>query len=97
MNEKELQKEVEKLLRERNLIWHHCRQSQLCTGTPGLPDLLIIGSRVLARELKGDTTRMTRPQVAWGSALARAGVSWGAWRPEDLASGRVARELDELL
>lgn len=47
----------------------------------------------MLRELKTEKGRLTRDQETWGSMLRNAGISWDVWRPADLHSGRVQREL----
>src|SRR5437879_786960 len=99
MDENELQRTVEALLRARpSLLWHHCGRPFACRGGAGWPDLVVIGpQRLILRELKGDATRVRRHQQAYGHAIIAAGVSWALWRPADLASGLIVAELDSLL
>lgn len=60
----------------------------------GWPDLALCGSRgFMLRELKTDKGRLTRQQQEWGVKLRNVDVSWDVWRPDDLASGRIQREL----
>lgn len=61
----------------------------------GFPDLVIAGPRgVLFRELKRAKTNLTPQQKEWAMALAAA--DFAVWRPTDLASGRITRELRSL-
>lgn len=63
---------------------------------PGFPDWHIIGTRVLWRELK---TMKGQPSAAQKKVLARlaaAGQDVDIWRPVDLYSGRITRELIEV-
>lgn len=61
----------------------------------GWPDeVLARPPQLLVRELKTDTGRVTVAQQGWLDALAECGVDVGVWRPEDLRSGRIARELN---
>lgn len=95
MTEAELQREVVRLLKARpDLTWHHCAAAHRCHGERGLPDLLIIGRRLIWRELKGDDTRYRAHQLLYADLLARAGQSVATWRPADLASGAIREELD---
>lgn len=85
------------MLRDRDLLWHHCRRSDACDGPAGMPDLVIIGrSRILWRELKGDDGRVTTAQLDFGDAICRAGGSWSVWHPVDLSTGRIEREMEAL-
>ena len=60
----------------------------------GWPDLAICGDNgFMLRELKTENGRLTKDQQAWGTRLRQAGVSWDVWRPDDLRSGRLQREL----
>jgi hypothetical protein len=63
----------------------------------GWPDLALCGDGgFLLRELKTEKGRLTRDQEEWGSRLQKAGVNWEVWRPADLVSGRIQRELMEI-
>jgi len=63
----------------------------------GWPDLALCGDNgFLLRELKTEKGRLTRDQEEWGFKLQKAGVNWDVWRPADLASGRIQRELTEI-
>jgi len=60
----------------------------------GFPDRVYASpGGVLFRELKTAKGRPTAAQTAWLDGLRAAGVDADVWRPEDLASGRIAREL----
>jgi hypothetical protein len=60
----------------------------------GWPDLVMVGSRgMLLRELKTATGRLRPQQQEIGQRLTTAGQDWAVWRPEDMASGRIQREL----
>lgn len=97
VTENELQREVFRLLHARpDLTWHHCTTPARCQGERGMPDLLIIGRRVLWRELKGDETRYRMHQLDYADLLARAGQDVGTWRSADLESGRIRKELDDI-
>lgn len=92
MTEAQLQAAVVKLCKLYGLRWHHQRYS-IGSGA-GWPDLVICGRRMLHRELKSDTGKVTRAQHDWGVTLGVAGADWDVWRPADLASGRIVRELE---
>ena len=82
----------------RNLIWHHCRRPHhACDGHAGFPDLIIFGTALITRELKGDGTRTPAHQSGYGQMLRLAGISWAIWTPADLESGLIAAQLDQLM
>jgi hypothetical protein len=62
----------------------------------GWPDLTIAGTRVIFRELKTETGRLSSAQSGWLAALTEAGQDAGVWRPQDLASGRIVAELQAI-
>lgn len=60
----------------------------------GFPDLVILGpGGILFRELKSATGIVSAAQEMWLRALKAAGMDAEVWRPEDLASQRIIREL----
>lgn len=64
---------------------------------PGFPDDVLIGARgVLWRELKREGGRVTPAQALMHEQLRAAGQDVAVWRPRDLLSGRIARELRQL-
>jgi hypothetical protein len=66
-------------------------------SAPGWPDLAICGARgFMTRELKSESGSTTADQERWGWMLRQAGISWDVWRPADLRSGRIQRELLEI-
>jgi hypothetical protein len=94
MTEGELQKAVTDLCKLYGLRYHHQRYS-IGSGA-GWPDLVIAGRSLLFRELKRETGQQTPAQSNWGLWLSHAGQDWDVWRPSDLASGRVQRELEAI-
>lgn len=62
----------------------------------GFPDLVIVGRRVLYRELKRMGEHPTAAQMGWLTRLEDAGQDVELWRPADLRSGRIERELREV-
>lgn len=62
----------------------------------GWPDLTIAGRSLLFRELKSDAGKTTVSQLEWGVRLGDAGQDWDVWRPADLHSGRIQRELEAI-
>ena len=94
MAESELQKAVTDMCKLFGLKWHHQRYS-IGSGA-GWPDLTIAGRALLFRELKRESGKVTPAQVNWGGWLIAAGQDWAVWRPLDLASGRIRRELEAI-
>jgi hypothetical protein len=94
MPEAQLQEAVRRLCADLGLFHYHPLNSK--GSAPGWPDSVIIGRKVLYRELKTEVGRLTAEQQEVGQRLRRAGANWRVWRPSDLLSGRIANELTEL-
>jgi hypothetical protein len=95
LTERELQDAVTGMCRLYGIAFYHPYLSQ--RSAPGWPDLVLCGGRgFMARELKSSAGKTTTAQERWGHALRQAGVSWDIWRPDDLKSGRIQRELLEI-
>lgn len=93
MKEAHLQGAVIDICRLLGVAWYHAYSSR--RSVPGWPDLALCGSRgFMMRELKTDIGRLTAEQQHWGLMLRAAGQNWDVWRPADLQSGRVLRELE---
>jgi hypothetical protein len=70
---------------------HDSRRSE-----PGFPDEVLVGRRrMLYRELKQQGKKPTAAQQKWLDRLQALGHDVGVWRPEDLLSGRILREMRE--
>ena len=83
---------VRRLLRDLNLRGYHTHDSRRSHG--GYPDWTIVGTGgVLFRELKTQRGKVSPEQQQWLAALTAARQDADVWRPEDLLSGRIAREL----
>lgn len=103
MTEDQLLEEVVRLCAERGITPVHIdqpyrnRKTHLRTLT-GFPDLFVCGPRGVAfRELKKEGRVNLRPaQTVWKYRLLAAGQNWDVWKPSDLESGRIERELDAL-
>ena len=101
MTEDALKAEVLKQCKALGLRTAHFRPAKTKDGwrTPvegdgkGWPDLIIVGRRLIVRELKQDARYPDPNQRMWITALAEAGVDVDVWRPRDLVSGRIGREL----
>lgn len=105
MTEEALQHAVLQMARLFGLMTAHFRPALSQSGRwhtavggdgKGFPDLVIVGSGVIYRELKSAKGRLAPEQVAWGRRLESAGQDWAVWVPADLESGRVERELRAL-
>ena len=77
------------------ITWYHPHDSR--RSVSGWPDLALCGRRgLILRELKTATGRLSRAQRQWGERLTTAGADWAVWRPADLTSGRITRELESI-
>ena len=94
MTEGELDRAVRRIAADLGLLVYHTHDSR--RSEPGFPDLVIVGRRVMYRELKTEHGRITQAQKTWLAALEKAGADAGIWRPCALLSGDVARELAAL-
>jgi hypothetical protein len=107
MSEAALQKAVTDLCGYLGLRWYHAYQPKF--DPAGWPDLVICGVHhgpyppgappahgILFRELKRAGEDPTPGQLAWGHDLIAAGLSWDVWRPADLHSGRIQKELEAI-
>lgn len=65
-------------------------------ATKGFPDLLLVGPRLMFRELKRELGKLDEAQETWRDRLRAAGADWDVWRPSDLRTGRIERELMSL-
>jgi len=91
MTEAQLYAEIEEYCRELGLIWHRQPDSRRALGIRGFPDYVIANPHggVIFREVKDQRNTPSADQAAW----ARVFDDWGLWRPSDLFSGRILREL----
>jgi hypothetical protein len=95
MSEAELEEGIRALCKDLGILRFHVKDSR---GTnAGLPDDILIGpGGVLWRECKTQKGQLTNAQWAVANALNLAGQDWNTWRPADLLSGQIARELAAL-
>jgi hypothetical protein len=91
MPEKELQQLVTDLCSLLGLPHFHVHNSRGMTA--GWPDSVIIGTRIVYRELKSEYGQLTPEQRAVGDKLKAAGADWKVWRPRDWLSGDIETEL----
>lgn len=106
MTEDDLLKTVLDMCKQFRLKTAHFRPAKTQAGNwvtavqgdgKGFPDLVIVGpGGVLFRELKSDIGRLSPEQKMWMYKLNEAGADFGRWRPADLHSGRIERELRAL-
>jgi hypothetical protein len=89
-----LQQSITDLCKLLGLDCFHVRNAR--GMAPGWPDLVIVGSHVLYRELKTETGVLSAEQKRVGARLAGAGADWAVWRPRDLRSGVIERQLRQL-
>lgn len=91
MSEQALQQAVVQICRMYGIKWYHPYDSR--RSNKGWPDLVLCGTRLILRELKTQVGQLTAEQQQWGERLRQAGQDWGVWRPADLESGLILREL----
>jgi hypothetical protein len=92
MPEADLQEQVRLRCVRLHLPVQHVYDSRRC-WLPGWPDLVILGSAVLWRELKRQGEEPTADQRRVGRAITRAGGDWAVWRPSDLLDGTIDAQL----
>lgn len=85
---------VRYLLKVHGLWGYHTYDSR--RSVPGMPDWMIVGTRVIFRELKSEEGRLAPAQTRVRNLLVAAGADWAVWRPADLVSGRIAEELAQI-
>jgi hypothetical protein len=102
MSEAVLQSRVESLAREFGWrVFHAPDNRPNARGavqriTPGFPDLVLVhrpSGRILYRELKTMTGRLTPAQREWALDLTACGADVGVWRPIDYLDNTVRRHL----
>lgn len=103
MKEAELVRNIRALCDDYRLHAFHVGSYRIpgATRTPGssagFPDWVIVGpGGICFRECKSGEGRRSLAQMAWGRAIQAAGGDYAVWRPEDLASGHIQRELQAL-
>lgn len=86
-----LEANMRRLMKDLGLWGYHPRRSE--KSEKGWPDWVIIGTRMIHRELKTERGKVSDEQQAVGIRIAAAGGDWAVWRPSDLLTGRIATEL----
>lgn len=96
MTESELNTHVVVMLAQRQLFGYHVRNS--VGSARGWPDWVILGpGGIIFRELKTEGGLVSTDQSIVGRKLETAGQNWQVWRPSDLHSGMIARQMDRLM
>ena len=91
MTEKQFQTQIVMVAKANGWIVYHTYDSR--RSEPGFPDLVLVRDRVLFRELKTDTGRISQAQQEWGDVLTKAGADFAIWRPRDLKA--IVKELSK--
>ena len=95
MTERQLEHGIRAILADLpSLRWYHTFDSRRSPG--GFPDMTIVGQRVIYRELKTAKGKVTDTQAGWLHALVMAEQDACVWRPADLVSGLIGRQLAAL-
>lgn len=80
------------------LGWWHYHTHDSRRSPEGFPDLVLMHpqwGRVLIRELKSTKGGYRKRQREWLAGMSAAGLDAGTWRPADVVSGRIERELSD--
>ena len=91
MTEKQFQLQIVMVAKANGWQIYHTYDAR--RSAPGFPDLVLVRDRVLYRELKTDTGRVSPAQQEWGDALTKAGADFAIWRPRDLKT--IVKELSK--
>lgn len=91
MSEDELAADVVALADAYGLWAFHDNDSR--RNRAGLPDWLLVGTRVLWRELKSEKGRLRQSQEDVLARLTAAGEDAAVWRPSDLLSGAITAQI----
>jgi hypothetical protein len=97
VSEADLQRAVIALAKLRGWLYFHDTDSR--RNRAGFPDLVLLHprtGRLLWVELKAANGRLRPEQVVWLDALRLGGHEVAVWRPADLQSLAVARELSRI-
>lgn len=94
MDEAELQREVIKLATQHG--WRSWHPTIAVYSKRGWPDLVLANprqGRILFRELKQQTGKVSDSQQEWLDTLRACGQDAAVWRPIDWVTGTITREL----
>lgn len=92
MTEAELEENVRALCKHLGLTVQHIHDARRC-WVPGWPDLEILGTRIIHRELKSQHGTLRPEQRRVGSLIVAAGGDWAPWRPADWVNGVIEAQL----
>lgn len=95
MSEQALLNSILVLCRKLGLLVYHGYDGYH-VSQPGYPDLTVLGSRLLLRELKVGFGTLSVVQMDWQLAFKAAGADYAVWTEDDWWCGRIQRELQEL-
>lgn len=95
-SERDLEEAVRALCVHLGLEVNHFPDSRR-SWLPGWPDLEILGTRIIHRELKTQRGVLSPAQRRVGSRIMKAGGDWAVWRPADYLDGTIEHKLRELV
>lgn len=100
MTERELENAVRRILKDLPTVWAR-HESDSRGARAGWPDWTFLQRAqclggAMFRELKRERENPTKAQQECLTYLDAAGLDADVWRPSDLLSGRIARELATL-
>jgi hypothetical protein len=95
VTESELFEAIRKLARLTGWAMYHTHDSR--RSEPGFPDLVLMRPpRILFRELKTETGRVTPAQQKWLDELTACGADAAVWRPRDITNRSIPGELSRV-
>lgn len=89
---------ITELLAEHNLAGvHHPDSRRAAAAGHGWPDWVIVGRRILFREVKGHNDVLRPHQRRMARYIMLGGGDWAVWGPADFyPRGRARRELEQI-
>jgi hypothetical protein len=91
MSEAALEENVRVACRDLGLMYYHTHRAQ--HSPAGFPDDVIVGNRVIYRELKRQREKPSPAQQEWLDRLEAVGEDVGVWRPSDWLDGTIIETL----
>jgi hypothetical protein len=94
----EMDAKIAMMLKELGLTGVHIPDSRrIDQAGYGWPDWVIVGTRIIYREIKGSNDILSIAQRKVARAIMHAGGDWAVWGPQDFyPRGRVRRELESI-